>query len=134
MIICSKDSNALLIAEVNEQFKQIILNGNIYNNFKKFYPKIENLNKNYESIYIPLINDEKLTENKGNINDINEVNEICEFWKITSGVNFNKNCFILTPNENDVVIKNSCFLSLMNIDIADEFNISTVFCSLINFK
>jgi hypothetical protein len=134
MIICSKDSNALLIAEVNEQFKQILLNGNIYNNFKEFYPKIENYNKNYESIYIPLINDEKLTQNKGSVNDINDVNEICEFWKITSGVNFNKNSFILTPNENDVVIKNTCFLSLMNIEIADEFNISTVFCSLINFK
>ena len=133
MIICSKDSNALLIAEVNEKFNQIISNGNIYYNFKEFYPKIENYQKQYEAIYIPLINSEKLTNNKGTINNIAGVEGVCEFWKITSGINFNKNIFILTPGENDIVIKNSCFLSLMNIDIADEFNISTVFCSFINF-
>ena len=133
MIICSKDSNALLIAEVNEKFNKIISNGNIYYNFKDFYPKIENYQKQYEAIYIPLINNEKLTDNKGSINNITGVEEICEFWKITSGINYSKNNFILNPGENDIVIRNSCFLSLMNIDIADEFNISTVFCSFINF-
>jgi hypothetical protein len=89
--------------------------------------------KQYDAIYIPLINSEKLTDNKGTINNIAGVEGVCEFWKITTGINFNKNNFILTPGENDIVIKNSCFLSLMNIDIADEFNISTVFCSFINF-
>ena len=38
----------------------------------------------------------------------------------------------INPGEGDVVIENDFFIGVMNFDISNDFNISSIFCGIVN--
>ncbi len=134
-MILMKDGNGLIIAEPNNKFNKILQNKNIniYNIFNEVYQKIEPLDELIGSIYFPEINYEILS--KSNIienSSIENIIQVYNFFKVYPNNFVNNNYVInLLPRENDIVIKEHFFLAIINIDIAKEFNIPSIFSCII---
>ena len=134
-MIFINDSNLLIIAEPNIKFNQILKKegNNIYNIFKEIYHNIEELNENISAIYIREINEDKLFigNNKFENTKINNINQIYNFYKLTSSTDNNKFSIKILPRENDIIIQDNYFISIMNSEIANEYNISSIFCTVL---
>ena len=115
-MIFMNDSNILIIAEPNIKFNQkLIKEGNI------------------SAIYIREINEDKLFigNNKFENTKINNINQIYNFYKLTSSTDNNKFSIKILPRENDIIIQDNYFISIMNSEIANEYNISSIFCTVL---
>jgi hypothetical protein len=134
-MIFMNDSNILIIAEPNIKFNQKLNKegNNIYNIFKEIYHNIEELNENISAIYIREINEDKLFigNNKFENTKINNINQIYNFYKLTSSTDNNKFSIKILPRENDIIIQDNYFISIMNSEIANEYNISSIFCTVL---
>ena len=134
-MIIMKDGNGLIIAEPNNKFKKILENKNlnIYNLFNEVYQKIEPLDEIIGSIYFPEINYEIIS--KSNIienSSIDNIIQVYNFFKLYPN-NIIKNNYVINilPRENDIVIQEHFFFAVINIDIAKEFNIPSIFSCII---
>ena len=130
-----KDGNGLIIAEPNDKFNKILQNKqiNIYNIFSSIYHRVESVKEEVSSIYIPEINCESLSKNNTIQNSsIENISYVCDFFKLSSNELLNnKNIISLLPKENDIVIKEHFFLSIVNVEIAKELDIPSVFNCII---
>ena len=97
------------------------------------YQKIEPLDEKMCSIYFPEIDCEIIS--KSNIlenSSIKNIIQVYNFFKIYSNNIIKNNYSInISPRENDIVIKEHFFLSIINIDIAKNFNIPSIFSCII---
>ena len=134
-MIIMKDGNGLIIAEPNDKFNKILQNKqiNIYNIFSSIYHRVESVKEEVSSIYIPEINCESLSKNNTIQNSsIENISYVCDFFKLSSNELLNnKNIISLLPKENDIVIKEHFFLSIVNVEIAKELDIPSVFNCII---
>ena len=134
-MVLMKDGNGLIISEPNNNFNKILQNKNvnIYNLFNEMYQKIEPLDEKMCSIYFPEIDCEIIS--KSNIlenSSIKNIIQVYNFFKIYSNNIIKNNYSInISPRENDIVIKEHFFLSIINIDIAKNFNIPSIFSCII---
>ena len=134
-MVLMKDGNGLIISEPNNNFNKILQNKNvnIYNLFNEMYQKIEPLDEKMCSIYFPEIDCEIIS--KSNIlenSSIKNIIQVYNFFKIYSNNIIKNNYSInISPRENDIVIKEHFFLSIINIDIAKNFNIPSIFSCVI---
>ncbi len=135
-LIFMLDGNILIIGEFNQLIIQKLKTNNIYNVFKEIYHNIEEINENVSSIYIPEINEEVISKSNNLIENtkIKDIKQIFSFYKISSGSD-NKNYSIkILPKENDIILKENYFLSIMNTEIINDYNISSTFCPFLNKK
>ena len=134
-MIFINDSNLLIIAEPNIKFNQILKKegNNIYNIFKEIYHNIEELNEKISAIYIRELNEEKLYfgNNTFEKTQINNIHQIYNFYKLTSNKDNNNFSIKILPRENDIIIKENFFISIMNSEIANDYNISSLFCTVL---
>ena len=134
-MVLMKDGNGLIISEPNNNFNKILQNKNvnIYNLFNEMYQKIEPLDEKMCSIYFPEIDCEIIS--KSNIlenSSIKNIIQVYNFFKIYSNNIIKNNYSInISPRENDIVIKEHFFLSIINIDIAKNFNIPSILSCII---
>ena len=127
-MLLTSDSSTFIIAELNEKCKREFTKGNIYEAFSSFNSKIEPLpTENVNSIYIPSFTDEQINST----NDFENKKGI-SYALIKSSDKVDKVSISINPGEGDVVIENDFFIGVMNFDISNDFNISSIFCGIIN--
>jgi hypothetical protein len=131
-----KDGNALIISEINNKFNKILKNenNNIYNIFNDIYQKIEPIEEKILTIYIPILNNEIIYKsnsipNYSCIDNIKQVYNIINIFYNESNNNFINN---ILPKENDIIFNNNLFISVINIDIANELDYSSIICFSLN--
>ena len=134
-MIFINDSNILIIAEPNIKFNQKLIKegNNIYNIFNEIYHNIEELNENISAIYIRELNEDKIYigNNTFENTQINNIHQIYNFYKLTSITDNNIYSIKILPRENDIIIKDNFFISIMNSEIANDYNISSLFCTFL---
>ena len=127
-MLLTSDSSTFIIAELNEKCKREFTKGNIYEAFSSFNSKIEPLpTENVNSIYIPSFTDEQINST----NDFENKKGI-SYALIKSSDKVDKVSISINPGEGDVVIENDFFIGVMNFDISNDFNISSIFCGIVN--
>ena len=127
-MLLTSDSSTFIIAELNEKCKREFTKGNIYETFSSFNSKIEPLpTENVNSIYIPSFTDEQINST----NDFENKKGI-SYALIKSSDKVDKVSISINPGEGDVVIENDFFIGVMNFDISNDFNISSIFCGIVN--
>ena len=127
-MLLTSDSSTFIIAELNEKCKREFTKGNIYEAFSSFNSKIEPLpTENVNSIYIPSFTDEQINST----NDFENKKGI-SYVLIKSSDKVDKVSISINPGEGDVVIENDFFIGVMNFDISNDFNISSIFCGIVN--
>ena len=135
-MIIMKDGNGLIISETNEKFNKILenKNNNIYKIFNEIYQKIEPIeNEEISSIYIPVINKEIITKSNFIENSsIQNIQLVYNFYHISSSQKNSEFITNILPKENDVIINNSLFIAVINIEIANEYDIPSIFCCFLN--
>lgn len=121
------DGNILIIGEFNQLIIQKLKTNNIYNIFKEIYHNIEEINENVSSIYIPEINEEIISKSNNLIENtkIKDIKQIFNFYKISS--NSDNYSIKILPKEKDIILKENYFLSIMNTEIINDYNISSLF-------
>ena len=134
-MIIMKDGNYLIIGQPNKKFNKLLNKekNNIYKIFQEINQKIEQVDEEINSIYIPEINYEMIS--KGNYienSSINDIQQIYSFYKFYQNSEKNNYTIKISPNEKDIVINDTFFLSIINIDITREFEIPSIFCALLN--
>ena len=134
-MIIMKDGNYLIIGQPNKKFNKLLNKekNNIYKIFQEINQKIEQVDEEINSIYIPEINYEMIS--KGNYienSSINDIQQIYSFYKFYQNTEKNNYTIKISPNEKDIVINNTVFISIINIDITREFEIPSIFCALLN--
>ncbi len=134
-MIVMKDGNYLIVGEPNNEFNKIINkeDNNLYNIFNDMNNKMEPSNEEISSIYIPEVNCEMLSKGNNIRNSkINDIQQIYSFYKFYQNKEKNNNVIKISPNDNDIVIKDTFLIAIINTDIAREFNFPIIFCALIN--
>ena len=127
-MLLTSDSSTFIIAELNEKCKREFTKGNIYEAFSSFNSKIEPLpTENVNSIYIPSFTDEQINST----NDFENKKGI-SYALIKSSDKVDKVSISINPGEGDVVIENDFFIGVMNFDISNDFNRSSIFCGIVN--
>ena len=134
-MIIMKDGNYLIIGQPNKKFNKLLNKekNNIYKIFQEINQKIEQVDEEINSIYIPEINYEMIS--KGNYienSSINDIQQIYSFYKFYQNTEKNNYTIKISPNEKDIVINDTVFISIINIDITREFEIPSIFCALLN--
>ena len=122
------DGNILIIGEFNQLIIQKLKTN--YNIFKEIYHNIEEINENVSSIYIPEINEEIISKSNNLIENtkIKDIKQIFNFYKISSNSDNNDYSIKILPKEKDIILKENYFLSIMNTEIINDYNISSLFC------
>ena len=135
-MLIMKDGNALIISEINNKFNKILKNenNNIYNIFNDIYQRIEPIEEKILTIYIPILNNEIIYKsnsipNYSCIDNIKQVYNIINIFYNESNNNFINN---ILPKENDIIFNNNLFISVINIDIANELDYSSIICFSLN--
>ena len=134
-MIIMKDGNYLIIGELNKQFNKFFNKekNNIYKIFQEINQKFEQIDEEINSIYIPEINCEMISKGNNIENcSINDIQQIYSFYKFYQNSEKNNYTIKISPNEKDIVINDTFFLSIINIDITKEFEIPSIFCALLN--
>ena len=129
------DGNILIIGKFNQLLTQKLKTNNI-NIFKEIYHNIEEINENVSSIYIPEINEEIISKSNNLIENtkIKDIKQIFNFYKISSNSDNNDYSIKILPKEKDIILKENYFLSIMNTEIINDYNISFLFCTFLNKK
>ena len=129
------DGNILIIGKFNQLLTQKLKTNNI-NIFKEIYHNIEEINENVSSIYIPEINEEIISKSNNLIENtkIKDIKQIFNFYKISSNSDNNDYSIKILPKEKDIILKENYFLSIMNTEIINDYNISSLFCTFLNKK
>ena len=119
----------------NNEFNKILNkeDNNLYNIFNDMNNKMEPSNEEISSIYIPEVNCEMLSKGNNIRNSkINDIQQIYSFYKFYKNKEKNNYVIKISPNDNDIVIKDTFFIAIINTDIAREFNFPIIFCALVN--
>ena len=127
-MLLTSDSSTFIIAELNEKCKRELTKGNLYEAFSSFNSKIEPLpTENVNSIYIPSFTNEQIYST----NDFENKKGI-SYALIQSSDKVDKVSISMNPGEGDVVIEKDFFIGVMNFDISNDYNISSIFCGIVN--
>jgi hypothetical protein len=129
------DGNILIIGKFNQLLTQKLKTNNI-NIFKEIYHNIEEINENVSSIYIQELNEEIISKSNNLIENtkIKDIKQIFNFYKISSNSDNNDYSIKILPKEKDIILKENYFLSIMNTEIINDYNISSLFCTFLNKK
>jgi len=134
-MILMKDDNYLIIGEPNIKFNKLLNkeNNNIYKIFQDINQRIEQVDEQINSIYIPEVNSEMISKGNNIENSsINDIQQIYSFYKFYQNTEKNNYTIKISPKENDIVINDTFFISIINTDITREFEIPSIFCALLN--
>ena len=112
-MIIMKDGNYLIIGQPNKKFNKLLNKekNNIYKIFQEINQKIEQVDEEINSIYIPEINYEMIS--KGNYienSSINDIQQIYSFYKFYQNTEKNNYTIKISPNEKDIVINDTVFI------------------------
>ena len=135
-MLIMKDGNAFIISEINNKFNKILKkeNNNIYNIFNEIYQKIEPIEEKYLSIYIPILNNEIIYKSNTipNYSCIDNIKQVYNIINIFSNENNNNFVCNILPKDNDIIFNNNLFIGVINIEIANEFDYSSIICFCLN--
>ncbi len=135
-MLVMKDGNILIISEINNKFNKILKNenNNIYNIFNDIYQRIEPIEEKILSIYIPILNNEIIYKSNTipNYSCIENIKQVYNIVNIFSNENNNNFISNILPKENDIILNNNLFISIINIDIANELDYPSIICFCLN--
>ena len=135
-MLVMKDGNVLIISEINNKFNKILKNenNNIYNIFNDIYQRIEPIEEKILSIYIPILNNEIIYKSNTipNYSCIDNIKQVYNIINIFSNENNNNFVCNILPKDNDIIFNNNLFIGVINIEIANEFDYSSIICFCLN--
>ena len=135
-MLIMRDGNILIISEINNKFNKILKNenNNIYNIFNDIYQRIEPIEEKILSIYIPILNNEIIYKSNTipNYSCIENIKQVYNIVNIFSNENNNNFISNILPKENDIILNNNLFISIINIDIANELDYPSIICFCLN--
>lgn len=130
--IIQQDNYLILIGEITSQFAQYINSANnIYEAFNCIYSNFEECQKDTTALWIP-----SFTINNDQAESLNDENSKIELSSLSNVIfhscHYKDKTINITYDENEPIISNEFFLSIININQSTELNNPIVFCSIVN--